>query len=287
MAQYIEYILERINAEEKSSLPFLAVISNPTGIIDIPNKVSTHLSFELVCHYGTATIQEEGCSYLLSCHEDLPVLSTDTSLQICFSSDFQGHLMIQTKEFCNSIVEMDRYAVTNYYRFPISINLTEEQDKQYYFFFEWLKYAIRKNPEDAENRMRHLLRAAFYVFSDYKSHTAMKDEISSRNDQITSQFLKALEDDHEIGDEHYYCEKLKVSPRTLSRAVKFVTGQSLSKHITNQKVTRAKKTISSMSINTPMVVIAEQLGYSSLPSFSRFFKTHTGLTPKQFKNSLK
>ncbi len=78
-------------------------------------------------------------------------------------------------------------------------------------------------------------------------------------------------------------EIVYLTPFYLSRLYKQKTGKSLTDHITEIKVNKAKELLS----QTPMKIheVGAMIGYESPPYFTRFFKKATQLTPQEFRDS--
>ena len=275
---------ERFNADEIDILPFLAVITNPIGTIDVNHEVSDVLSFDFICYQGSASFYMKSHHYCITNNQSLIVVYKSGLYHISLSDDFRGHFAVMTKDFARSLVTRDKYAVSRYYRNPIVFCLDRAQCNQYYHLNEWFKYAIRRHPSNAEEPFRQLCRTVFWVLTNYTKPT--NGSISSRNDQITESFMRLLEerDISDLNEDNISCE-LNVSKRCLSHAVKLSTGFNPSEHIMRQKIVKAKELIKAMEINSSLLAIADLLGFSSLSAFSRFFKSHTGMTPCEFRNS--
>ena len=271
-------------AEEIDILPFLAVITNPVGRVDLNPEVSDALSFDFICYQGSACFHMRSKKYCIAKGHSLIVVYKSGLSHIHFSDDFKGHFDVMTRDFARSLVTREKYAVSRFYRNPVVISLDGAQCRQYYHLNEWFKYAIRRRPSRAEEPFRQLCRTVFWVLTNYTKPT--NESISSRNDQITEQFMHLLEErDISELNEDLFSSELNISKRCLSRAIKQSTGFTPSEHIMRQKIVSAKELIKSMEINSSLLTIADRLGFSSLSSFSRFFKSHTGMTPCEFRNS--
>lgn len=84
---------------------------------------------------------------------------------------------------------------------------------------------------------------------------------------------------------HFYAERLSVSDIYLSRIVKAETGQTIHEHITRLLYTEAKKMLS-CSKNS-IQKITDTLGFTDQTSFSKFFKRFAGISPTEYRNSIK
>ena len=76
-------------------------------------------------------------------------------------------------------------------------------------------------------------------------------------------------------------EKLNISRNYLSSLLKITTGRNTQQHILDKLVEIGKERISSTSLSVSE--IAYELGFEHPQSFSRMFKTQTGLSPLAFR----
>lgn len=73
-------------------------------------------------------------------------------------------------------------------------------------------------------------------------------------------------------------------PKYLSQLYKQEMGETLSEHINHMRLERAKEYLGNNEIS--LSVIVNQLGFSSMNSFYKMFKKHTGVTPGMYKKML-
>ena len=106
----------------------------------------------------------------------------------------------------------------------------------------------------------------------------------SRQQLLCQQFLQLV---REYGTaEHsasFYAEKLCVSPRYLHRATsRCLEGRSPKKLIEEQLVAEVEVLLNDPDMT--VTAIAEQLNFADQSYLTRFFKRHTGLSPKQYRS---
>lgn len=80
----------------------------------------------------------------------------------------------------------------------------------------------------------------------------------------------------------FYAEKLHLSPRYFSVLIKEIIGVSASDYIEEYILTQAKNILATRQ-NLSVQQISYMLGFAESPSFCRFFKRHTGVTPNGFR----
>lgn len=78
-------------------------------------------------------------------------------------------------------------------------------------------------------------------------------------------------------------EELTMSPHYLSATLRSITGKNAQQHIHEKLITKAKELLSTTELSVSEIAYA--LGFEHLQSFSRLFKTKTGLSPLAFRQS--
>lgn len=108
------------------------------------------------------------------------------------------------------------------------------------------------------------------------------DRTFSRQEILVREFFDLLIDSCEAKRSvSYYAEKLCVSPKYLSMVVKSVSNQSAQNWINESVLISAKRHI--MTTDLTMYQIAEKLHFQTVSSFVRFFRTHVGCSPLDYK----
>lgn len=72
-----------------------------------------------------------------------------------------------------------------------------------------------------------------------------------------------------------------LNPVYLFRAYKQLTGQNLSRYISDRRIEKARGLLSDSSLK--ISEISCQVGYESPAHFSRIFKKNTGMTPQEYR----
>lgn len=140
---------------------------------------------------------------------------------------------------------------------------------------------------DKPDIYRHLLSALLAKLEAEGSHHLPPDLESRSPHQIAFRnFLHILEDNFTrplgVG---FYAEKLNTSVRNLNLVCQKVFGKSVSEIIETRKLIEARRLL----LNSPMSIseIGYSLGYSEKSYFTRVFRKKTGLTPSDFRSTIK
>lgn len=107
---------------------------------------------------------------------------------------------------------------------------------------------------------------------------------SLRNKSCFEKFMKLLAEHH--NDEHevsFYAAKLNLTPKYLSQLIKKTSGKSAPDWIASFVILEAKNYLKYSDLDVKE--ISYRLKFSSTPVFFRYFKTHTGMTPLEYRKS--
>ena len=125
------------------------------------------------------------------------------------------------------------------------------------------------------------------VYDLFDFHAKTNDNIltTDRVGYITSQFFTLLEagkpkTQREVS---YYAELLNVTPKYLSDTIKRVTGTSVSVHINTAATAIALEYLKNSKLSVSQ--IADEMNFSSLSYFSRFYVKHIGMPPVKFRTA--
>ncbi len=156
---------------------------------------------------------------------------------------------------------------------------------------EWVEDYFRliyatSQAQPFENRsVRHLLMSlhARIVDNPYSSSNGQQLP-KGRKEMLFHSFielLNATSGKHELS---FYAERLNISPQYLSRLTAEVSGIVVSDWINRAVVLQAKLLLRNRQPTIEQ--IAEELNFSTLPYFCRFFKRETGITPTEYRKNM-
>ena len=132
-----------------------------------------------------------------------------------------------------------------------------------------------------ENVKLNLVLQIIMAYAD--ADNGLKNSVDRRDD-IVRKFLNDLKEhyltQHEVS---FYSNRQYISMRYFSSVVKQRTGQTPSQWITSILVKEAKKFITES--NLTVKEIAEVMNFPNQSYFGKWFKTHVGLGPLEFKKA--
>ncbi|MDO5443752.1 MAG: helix-turn-helix transcriptional regulator [Bacteroidia bacterium] len=167
----------------------------------------------------------------------------------------------------------------------ISLN-DKEKDilKQYYDLAGSL---LSLKGENRNCALKALCSSAFYLFgSIWREHLylAQRDGAvkKTRANTIFENFVKLVAQHHKT--EHnvtFYADQLYLTPKYLSKLVKEVSGKSAPDWINSFIILEAKNLLKYSDIS--IKEIAYNMHFSTVPSFYKFFRKQTGMTPADYR----
>lgn len=147
-----------------------------------------------------------------------------------------------------------------------------------------------KNSSQARvtNSIRGLLTSTFYYFGDiWQSKIQHAPQItesrgSMRSKLIFNSFLELVAKHHDSErGMAFYAKELCLTPKYLSSVIKKVSGKSGPNLIDDFVVLEAKNLL--RYSDYPIKEIVYRLNFSNSSVFYKFFKSHTGLTPSEYR----
>lgn len=131
---------------------------------------------------------------------------------------------------------------------------------------------------------KHLTLALFYGYMLAK-HKETIPESRSRNEVILGNFLQIVEKEYTAHrNVIWYADKMCISPKYLSMAVKEASGKTPLDWIEEYCISAAKSMLSSTRMT--MDEISIKLNFASQALFSKFFRRVAGCSPSEYRKSL-
>lgn len=205
---------------------------------------------------------------------------------LSYSKDFKAKMIILSTGFGEHLRQKDYLPIyLRVLRNPI-IHLQPSEKtiiENCYILFEDMM-RLEYNTERKQIAV-HILQMLFYVVSQFEDFSMENNQQKLRDQQLFESFMQLYKQDfsksHEVS---YYAGKLCITPNYLSKISQRLTGKSAKKWINETLMDQACIMLRSLS-GPSIKEISELLGFPNPAFFSRYFKTYTGLSPKEFRES--
>ena len=197
--------------------------------------------------------------------------------------DFEARHIIMSSKFVDTLGLDNRFSLFNSHNQVISTTLSDYELEAILTFYEMLKWNITHKNDYILETVRHMTLAFFYGFS----HTFQQNITSkqtNRPQQLSDDFLLLVK--QHFKQEHsleFYANKLYVTPKHLTTTIKSTTDCTAKEWIDKHLLLEAKALLK--STNLTIQQIADTLHFTSQDVFSKYFKHHIGVTPKEYRTS--
>ena len=203
-----------------------------------------------------------------------------------FSEDAQLSYII----FSSSFLEKNAYSIRRPRLVTVDacqiVNVTSEQAKIINDFSHLIEESVNCSPSMLNSeRMVHIYNLVHLVFQDYfVANSDATSKVMDRKTEIYHEYselvMKHYHEWHHVSD---YAEALHITVPHLCSTIKQASQRTAGDLIVEAILTDAKAQLK-LSV-TPIKEIAISLGFENVAFFNRFFKTHVGTTPKNYRNS--
>lgn len=203
-----------------------------------------------------------------------------------FSEDAQLSYII----FSSSFLEKNAYSIRRPRLVTVDacqiVNVTSEQAKIINDFSQLIEESVNCSPSMLNSeRMVHIYNLVHLVFQDYfVANSDATSKVMDRKTEIYHEYselvMKHYHEWHHVSD---YAEALHITVPHLCSTIKQASSRTAGDLIVEAILTDAKAQLK-LSVN-PIKEIAISLGFENVAFFNRFFKTHVGTTPKNYRNS--
>lgn len=260
------------------------LIENPKmdGSVEFPFKSNTVIS--IVVRSGSMACVVDMAVHRIDMQGMFIILPSQIVEKILFSDDFDGYCLLLSSAFLANM------PMTN--KIPLLSNIKNHgfyaMDGQAFSSLEnYFKMAqgVLQNPNGYKHEiLTHLTIAYFYGLGSYIHETATGSSLSSRYDQITNRFLELVRENcHIHRDMGFYAGILCLSAKHVNLAVKSVTGENAMKWIERYTILNAKSMLKTSLLSVSE--ISDRLNFPAVSDFGKYFKKHTGYSPREFRNA--
>ena len=255
--------------------------------IGIPVQLSMTLIF--FCVKGSLKLKINLQEYELTSHMAATLVVGSFMEIIEFSNDFKGAVLAVAPDFMNFSDDVKMGLAV--YRHAAGAPLYKFND-QHMKETEEIYRMMKRKLLDKNFQYREQVAKAYLDLFRYngfqsfyeRSQMTQEHDIRTRKDDLFARFIDTVQKHYrENRQVIFYADKLCISPKYLSSVIHEYSGKYATEWIDEYVIMDAKALL--RSSNNTIKEICSILNFANQSLFAKYFKQHTGMTPREFRNS--
>lgn len=244
--------------------------------------------FILICHGGTALFSYSDRQFTLHARDMITIFPGDIYSLTDISTGFTASWVSFSKQIKGVVLQDFPTSFYSHIAGKPIYNLSDNE--QYDSIMEYLKL-LHRRLSDQNNICRYqitfnLLCSLMMEVLNIVAHNLQIERSEPKHrQQILDEFISRVNSTPRCREVAYFAQLLDIAPKPLSAIVADGTGFTAKEYIERTAIATIKQLLSTTSLTVKE--IAERLDYSGSGNLCRFFKTNTGVTISEFKQSLK
>jgi AraC family transcriptional activator of pobA len=167
-----------------------------------------------------------------------------------------------------------------------SFGLTKIQAKKIERVFEIIKDTIDEKNFHEQEIIRSCIYILIHEINSFLHKNASEIHPLEKLPSIVLNFKNLLKKEFQHNHTvHFYADKLNITPKHLSEILKKQTGKTAGDWINESVILEAKVLLQNQSYSVAQ--ISDFLNFSDQSVFGKFFKSNTGITPLEYRKSIK
>ena len=202
-----------------------------------------------------------------------------------FSSDLSASFIVLSKRFCDNlfILLKDSTSYGSISLHPI-VRVPENLFQRFEKFYDHIREIFTDDTGPNSYQAMILAIASFYYECGTQCYRLPIENLPKGANRMAEKFMVMVQQNFKTERFlEFYAERLEVTTKHLSRTIKEITGFTAVEWIDRYVILEAKVLLK--STNLTIQQISDELNFKSQSFFGKYFKKHTGMTPRVFRNS--
>lgn len=285
--------IRSVDISQIHHLPMIDFIGNDFAIFndieDIPlSAYPTRLNAAclLMCMSGSCRVELNLQQYEFEKGMLGIILPDQIIQQLGRSDDFSGLFIAMSRDFMDMVIPTMQQLFPMFFMIKDQpfIRVTPEESQSFleYHSFLWSKVKLKDNPYRKEITQGLLLALFYELYNIYQGHVVKERTPKSRKEELFERFIRTISESYkEERSVSYYADKMFLTAKHLSTVVKEISGRTAGDWIDSLVVLEAKALLKSSELS--IQEIADELHFANQSFFGKYFKHHTGMSPKEYR----
>lgn len=204
--------------------------------------------------------------------------------------DFQGIFIISTlKNLASTLPSFSRVlpCIMYFGENPV-INLSDDELECHIQLLKLLRNKLHNQNPYQDKVLHALCEAIFYetlgIYTSHMNRTNPATTSAKRKDELLLRFISLIEQHYkQERSVQFYAEKLCITAKHLSVAIKEASGRTAGEWIDSYVMLYAKLELSNS--DKTIQEISMELNFANQSFFGKYFKNHTGISPRAYREN--
>lgn len=263
----------------------LILFESPKQNVPFINPFKLDISAVIISTRGTM----RGSVNLKSFSMESPALIVVVANQILelheLSDDYYGYFILMSPNTAHTLTTTFR-AMYNLrslvYEYPC-VSLTGSESALMLSNFKSIQQMIRATDNINRLKIIELLIQVMSLEVENIFHNLTDDKPQTKKELFIKDFIDLVEKNYrEHRDIKFYADKMSLTPKYFSKVIKEETGKSTAEWINSYVLLEAKALLKSTDMTIQQISI--HLDFPTQSHFGKYFKNHTGLSPKAYRS---
>lgn len=236
-----------------------------------------------LCLYGELTVEINMIEHHISAGNLVITLPEDILQHKKVTDDVKGLFIIVSQQFIEDAfpkIEEILPLFLHIQKYPC-LSLSVQECVRIQNFYNFFIQHLEDNSPYRDKVIRSILQSLVYYIAGVVNLEQANNR-RDRKEELFSRFIQLIIKNYKEQKKlDFYADKLFISPKYLSDAIKKISGKSAHDWIDHYILLEAK--ILLRSSRKTVQQIADELNFPNNSFFSKYFKKHCGMTPKEYR----
>lgn len=277
--------VKKIKIEELNQKDFVFKEENEINHETVKDKLFLFDGFVLgMCSQGSMSLSINNHSYQIDCQDLFVILPRHVFTINASSADLNLHLLFISIDFIQKLPVIPNLNLFLKAEKKPFIALSNERLQEISALYAILKKYPSNNQTEQSIATSLMHAMLLIIISYFEESQIISSPQLTRQEELSHHFFKLLfqyfESEHRVT---FYANKLCITPKYLSAAVKSVSGHPVQDWINEMILAEAKRYL--QTSNLSILQIAEKMHFTSTSSFIRFFKKQMRMAPLEYRKA--
>lgn len=232
---------------------------------------------------GSASFYIDGIAYEVKAGDLLVIIHAKMTVREQRSVDYHARVALLSRQYVDYLNVPKAYRMFLALRRCPLLHLDAESWQQMANCFRLISSTLRQEDNQYRNYTIYYAVKTYLFTLAFLSHNE-GGTLFRREEDIAMRFFDLLEENYRT--EHsvsFYADQLHMTPKYLSASVKSATGKTALDAISERLLLQSQKML--LQSDQTISEVCYQLGFLTPSAFGKFFRSHTGIGPREWRNA--